>query len=126
MDAYPPLMNLEDLKAGLIIRLAPRYDGSGRYAHDNGAGQTLRLIRPMTDGMDWYCTADLFSVITDCAWDAIVHVSRLIRSQTVAPAPAPWRGPPLDPSGNPSRPSPSAVSYTHPEDEIAHYEDDPF
>lgn len=33
------------------------------------------------------------------------------------------RGGPLDPSGNPSQPSPSGVSYTHPEDSIAHQDD---
>lgn len=70
-----------NLTPGLIVKLAPRYNGSGTYAHDNGTGEFLRLIRPMSDNLDWYVTDDFESPLDKCQWTYIVHVSRLGMSE---------------------------------------------
>jgi hypothetical protein len=82
-DRYPRLRPTTDLKPGMVVRLAPRYDGGGTYVHNNGAGELLRLIRPMTDGADWYVTADLDSPLESAQWSYVVHVDRLCRSELI-------------------------------------------
>ncbi len=72
-----------NLRPGLVVRLAPRYTGNGTYTADNGAGEILRLIRPMKDGHDWYVTDDLHSPLEQCDWTYMVHVSRLERSEEI-------------------------------------------
>lgn len=76
-------MQATTLVQGLVITLADRYDGNGLYKHDNGAGEALRLLRPMSDGNDWYVSRDLTGPIETAQWDYIVHVSRLTRSEVV-------------------------------------------
>ena len=76
-------MQASTLVQGLIITLADRYDGNGTYKHDNGAGEALRLLRPMSDGNDWYCSHDLTSNVHDASWNYIVHVDRLKRSEVI-------------------------------------------
>lgn len=76
-------MQATTLVQGLIIKLAPRYNGNGTYANDNGTGEALRLLRPMSDGNDWYCSDDLTSPVYDAKWSCIVHVSRLTRSEVL-------------------------------------------
>lgn len=71
------------LVQGLIVKLAPRYNGNGTYAHDNGTGEALRLLRPMGDGNDWYCSDDLTSPVAYAKWSCIVHVSRLQASEVL-------------------------------------------
>lgn len=71
------------LRPGLVVRLAPRYNGNGTYAHDNGAGEILRLIRPLKDGLNWYVTDDLQSPLEQCRWTYMVHVSRLGESEEI-------------------------------------------
>lgn len=63
--------------SGQVWRIGPRYVGSGQYAHDNGTGDVVRLLRPLPGGPDWYATRDLDG--GDAAhWDWIVYEGRLV------------------------------------------------
>lgn len=65
------------LAPGQVWRIGPRYVGAGQYAHDNGTGDVVRLIRPLEGGADWYVTRELFGPLEAAAWDWIMNESRL-------------------------------------------------
>ena len=66
------------LKPGQVWRIGPRYVGGGQYVHDNGTGEVVRLMRPMSDGVNWYVTKDLHGG-ENAEWDWMMHESRLER-----------------------------------------------
>lgn len=74
-------------------------------------------IRPQTVAVPRIYKNGKLRIDAGCGCDPFTadegHLSRMMR---------PYTGP-LDPSGNPSQPGPSGVSYTHPADAIAHQDD---